>query len=230
MVIQPMARVSLPSVVVVHYVDPVCPWGLGVERVVDELKGIYRDRLGVEYRVCVAVDDIDQWMQRYGFDSKSIVDFHKKISSLMGVSFDPEFIFKIGLNTSRPACRALKAAQRQDELKASKYFRRMLKAFLIDVRPYNHDNIFAIAREAGLDDQKLSRDVNSKSVEEELNKDMEEREKIGASFQDIVISTAEGRSERVSGIFQVDSIVEIIDRLLPGLHKYTQGARLGVGQ
>jgi hypothetical protein len=54
-----MARVSLPSVVVVHYVDPVCPWGLGVERVVDELKGIYRDRLGVEYRVCVAVDDID---------------------------------------------------------------------------------------------------------------------------------------------------------------------------
>src|SRR5216684_3540256 len=129
-----MPRPVAPDVKVVHFADPWCWWSWGLEPVLQRLREVYGDRLQVEYRMGGTFEDLDAWMKEYAVDEASAVDWIRESMALFKNALDPEYLRKSGVRSTYPACLAFKAAQRQDEHKAKKFFRRMMDAFEEDRR------------------------------------------------------------------------------------------------
>lgn len=220
-----MSRVSIPPVTVVHYVDPLCPWSLGLEEPLRNLKNRYRDRLRVEYRTGVAVPEVKKWLMEYGFDFDSVKKFNAQVARRTGTNFDSDFLRKTGLRSSRPACLAFKAAQLQNEETAAKYLRLMMDRFIVQALPFNEEALVGLARDAGLDDRRLSKDMHSKKIEEAVEGDSKAMGKDNTSFLDLIVVAPDGRSERVAEAFDDGPLEKTIDRLVPGLPKYSPDGR-----
>ena len=215
-----MSKISLPPVSVIHYVDPLCPWTIPLERTTSQLKEIYGDRIKIQYKVCIAVDDLSSWMNHYGFDEKSIVGFHKQIARDTKVDFDPEFISKTGFKTSREACYAFKAALIQNEELASDYLKRLLDTFLFKAEKFSTDKLLDLAKSSRLDEKKIAKDMQSKKVAKLVEEDMQDMEKRGATFSDLVVINSEGHSRLVKNAFSAEKVVNVIEKLSPGLPKH----------
>jgi len=222
-----MSRVSVPTVTVVHYLDPLCPWSLGLEAPVARLKDAYRDRLRVEYRTAVAVPEIRGWMKQNGFDYDSVAKFHVQLAKRTGAGFEPDFLRKTGIKSSLPACLAFKAAQMQDEEAAAKYLRDLMDAFLVRAEHFDEDALIKSSHRVGLDEARVRRDMSSKSVEEAVKEDTKAMQNEGASFLDLIVMTPDGHSEKVSEAFDSESVMKVIDRLVPGLPKYPSATKVG---
>src|SRR5437773_883238 len=122
---------AAPDVKVVHFADPWCWWSWGLEPVLQRLREVYGDRLQVEYRMGGMCKDLDAWMKEYAVDEASAVEWIRESVALFKNALDPEYLRKSGVQSTYPACLAFKAAQRQDEHRAEKFFRRMMEAFQI---------------------------------------------------------------------------------------------------
>jgi len=191
------------------------------------LKEAYRDRLRVEYRIAVAVPEIKGWMKQNGFDYDSVAKFHLQLAKQTGAGFEPDFLRKTGIKSSLPACLAFKAAQMQDEEAAAKYLRELMDAFLVRAEHFDEDALIKSARRVGLDEARVRRDMSSKRVEEAVKKDTKAMQDEGASFLDLIVVNPDGHSEKVSEAFDPESVMKVIDRLVPGLPKYTYANKAG---
>lgn len=220
-----MSKVSIPPVTVVHYVDPLCPWSLGLEKPLKKLKDSYRDRLRVEYRTAVAVPEIKQWLNEYGFDYDSVEKFHGHVARQTGTDFEHDFLRRTGLKSSLPACLALKAAQSQNEQAAAEYLHSMMNSFLIKAQPFSEDALLGLARKVGLDARKLAMDMHSDEVGEAVRNDSKAMGRDQASFMDLIIVTSDGRKEKIAQAFDAASLEKAIDRIVPGLPKYPRLAK-----
>src|SRR5579875_1371109 len=204
-----MSKISLPPVSIIHYVDPLCPWTIPLERTTEQLKEIYGDRIKVQYKVCIAVDDINSWMKHYGFDEKSLADF------------DPEFVTKTGFKTSREACYAFKAALIQNEELASDYLKKLLNTFIVKAEKFSINKVLDLAKSSQLDEKKIAKDMVSMKITKLVEEDMQDMEKRGATFSDLVIINSEGQSRLVKNAFIAEKVVNAIEKISPGLPKHT---------
>ena len=206
------------SVKVVHFADPWCWWSWGLEPVLRRLEEVYGDALEVEYRMGGMADDIGEWMKAYGVDDGSTVDWVRDSIELTGNPVDPDYIRKTGVASSLPACRAFKAAERQDPSEAHRYFRRMMEAFQVRAEPATEATLARLARDVGLDGERLRRDLGSREVEEALEDDRNAMHRARANFLSLVV-TAGGKLEAKGDVFTAATFEEIVDRLAPGLPK-----------
>jgi|SRR5579875_3204498 predicted DsbA family dithiol-disulfide isomerase len=216
-----MSKISLPPVSIIHYVDPLCPWTIPLERTTEQLKEIYGDRIKVQYKVCIAVDDINSWMKHYGFDEKSLADFHRQIARDTKVDFDPEFVTKTGFKTSREACYAFKAALIQNEELASDYLKKLLNTFIVKAEKFSINKVLDLAKSSQLDEKKIAKDMVSMKITKLVEEDMQDMEKRGATFSDLVIINSEGQSRLVKNAFIAEKVVNAIEKISPGLPKHT---------
>jgi arsenite methyltransferase len=206
------------DVKVVHFADPWCWWSWGLEPVLQRLRQVYGDHLEIEYRMGGTFAEIKEWMQEYGVDEGSAVEWIRESMGLFRNPLDPEFLRKTKVTSTYPACLAYKAAQRQDAGKADAFFRRMMEAFLVRAAPPTEDTFLRLAKEAGLDGPKLLKASKSRGVAIAFEDDRKEMERLGANFLTLVVS-AGGRTEARSEVFTSGPFEEIIDRLAPGLPK-----------
>jgi len=211
---------SNPSITVVHYADPVCPWSWALEPVLRRLKEVYGTSLEIDYRMGGAIDTIDNWMKNHGLDYDGAIWVHKVLTAKTGVPFDPDFLRKTAIKSSYPACLTVKASQLQDLGKAERYLRRMLETFLVRAEPYSQELAFRIGGEVGLDVERLKRDASSKDVEKLFDEDRRRMEKDGASFLSVIIESKKGeKRETLTEIFTSPPFEGTIDRMAQGLKK-----------
>ncbi len=162
--------------------------------------------------------DVGEWMKEYGVDEASAVDWIRESLAMFRNPLDPEYMRKSGVTSSYPACLAYKAAQRQDEEKADKFFRRMMEAFQVRASPATEETFRRLAKEVGLDGPSLLRDAKSKEVKKAFEADRKGMEEANANFLTLIVS-AGGKKEAKSEVFTSGPFEEIIDRLMPGLPK-----------
>jgi len=203
---------------VVHFADPWCWWSWGLEPVLKRLREVYGDGLVVEYRMGGTFDDVDAWMREYGVDEGSTVDWIRESVGMFRNPLDPEYLRTTRVRSTYPACRAYKAAQLQDPRRADGFFRRMVEAFQVQARPGTEATLRALAREGGLDADRLVRDAGSEAVEDAFREDRLLMERSGANFLTLVV-IAGGAMESKAEVFTAAPFEEIVDRLRPGLPK-----------
>src|SRR2546421_12209123 len=78
---------------------------------------------------------------------------------------------KGGVGSRYPACLAFKAAERQDEHKAEKFFRRMMEAFQVQAASGTEEALLRLGRSVGLDRARLAKDLHTEEVEAAFEED-----------------------------------------------------------
>lgn len=206
------------SVRVVHFADPWCWWSWGLEPVLRRLKEVYGDRLRIEYRMGGTFEDVRAWMEEYGVDEASAVDWIRESVGMTRNPLDPEYLRKSQVRSTYPACRAFKAAGLQDRGKAERYLRRMMEAFQVRAEPGTEENLLKVAEEVGLDIDRLAKDLRSREVEAAFEEDRRAMADEGVNFLSLLIE-ADGKTAVKSAVFTSKPFEEIIDGLAPGLPK-----------
>jgi arsenite methyltransferase len=208
----------MPEVRVVHYADPWCWWSWGLEPVLQRLHEVYGDRLEVMYRMGGMFGDVGEWMKEYGVDESSTVDWIRESVDVMRNPVDPEYLRKSRVHSSYPSCLAFKAAEKQSPSLARTYFRKMMEAFQVRARPGTTDELVQIAREVGLDAERLAADMKSPGVIQTFEDDRRAMKESGVNFLSLIVSSG-SKAETKSEVFASRPFEEITDRLAPDLPK-----------
>jgi SAM-dependent methyltransferase/predicted DsbA family dithiol-disulfide isomerase len=208
-----------PPIEIVHFADPWCWWSWGLEPVLQRLREVYGDNLRVTYRMGGQFERVREWMQEYGVDERTIKDWVRESIDLMKMPLRPDYYLRTGVESSYPACRAFKAAQRQSEELAARYFRRMMEGFALECGPATDEELIRLAEEVGLDARRLSQDMASDDVARSFEADREEMRRSGVNFLSLLVKARDGRQVVKAEIFTAKPFETIIDDLVPGLPK-----------
>jgi len=207
------------AIEIVHFADPWCWWSWGLEPVLQRLREVYGDNVSVTYKMGGQFRSLREWMQEYGVDERTTVDWIRESIDVMKMPVRPDYYLRTGVTSSFPACRAFKAAQRQSEELAARYFRRMLEAFALECRPASDEELVGLASEVGLDGGLLQTDMNSEEVGRAFEADRLEMQDSGINFLSLLIRSREGKAVVKSELFTAKPFETIIDDLVPGLPK-----------
>lgn len=205
-----------PRVRIVHFADPLCWWSWGLEPVLQRLKEVYGDHVGVEYRMGGTYEKLEEWMHEYGVDEHSTVDWVAQSMRMTGMPVDPAYILRIP--STYPGCRAFKAAELQDRGKAERYLRRMMEAFMLEGLECSPETIARLASEVGLDGDRVIREYASPRVHAAFEKDRHMMAHAGVNFLSLMIE-AGGKHDVKGEVFTGGPYEEVIDQLAPGLPK-----------
>jgi len=208
-----------PPIEIVHFADPWCWWSWGLEPVLQRVREVYGDNVQVTYKMGGEFETLKGWMEEYGVDERSTVDWIRESVALTHMPVQPDYYFRCRVESSFPACKAFIAAKLQSEDKAAKYFRGMMEAFGLECLPATDDTLVKLGGEIGLDKDRLRKEMHSDAVEEAFEQDRQEMLREHANFDALVIRNRQGLTEMKGATFGSKPFEEIIDRLAPGLPK-----------
>jgi len=211
--------VSELPIEIVHFADPWCWWSWGLEPVIQRLREVYGDNVQVTYKMGGQFESLQDWMQEYGVDEHTTLDWVRESVELTKMPVRPDYYFRTEVTSSYPACRAFKAAQRQSEALAARYFRRMMEAFALECRPATDDELVRLAAAIGLDGDALRRDLVSEEITRTFEADMDEMRRSGVNFVSLLIRNRQGQQVVKGDMFTAKPFEAIIDDLVPGLPK-----------
>lgn len=204
---------------IVHFADPWCWWSWGFEPVLQRLKEVYGENLKVTYKMGGQFESLPGWMEEYGVDERTMVDWIRESVELTNMPVRPDYYLRTGVTSSYPACRAFKAAQLQSEELADRYLRRMMEAFELECRPATDDELIRLAEEVGLDGSRVRKDSHSEAVAKALDADIDEMHRSGVNFLSLLIRNRNGQQVIKGEIFTAKPFETIVDDLAPGLPK-----------
>jgi len=208
-----------PPVEVVHFADPWCWWSWGLEPVLQRLKEVYGENLKLTYKMGGQFESLQGWMEEYGVDQRTTVDWIRESIELTNMPVQPDYYSRTGVTSSYPACRAFKAAQLQSEELAARYLRRMMEAYALECRPATDDELIRLAEEVRLVGSRVRKDSHSGVVAKAFDADVDEMHRSGVNFLSLLIRNRDGRQVIKGEIFTAKPFETIIDDLSPGLPK-----------
>jgi len=157
------------TVEVRFYTDPACPWSWAAEpalrRLIWEFEGELEfvwvmGGLARSYARADVVDLISQWLED---------------AADGGMPCDPRIWTQNPLESTYPACQAVKAATEQGWEVGYRYLRRLREGIMVERRKLDHaDSLIAAAGEAGIDRERFEVDLRSHAITEAFGTDLEE--------------------------------------------------------
>ena len=198
---------------VIHFADPWCWWSWGLEPVISRLKEVYGDQIRVSYRMGGVADDVGKWRKEYGVvEDEALRAWVVESSEMTGMPADQDYFLKSGAKTTWPACKAFKAAQLQGEDLAEKFLRRLTEAIMLESQDGSDEEVYLrVAREVGLDVDRLRADARSKKVRELFE---HERGEMNVSFLTLVyVNARTGRGIPVSNTFEASHHEEALEKV-----------------
>jgi predicted DsbA family dithiol-disulfide isomerase len=157
------------TVQVRFYTDPACPWSWAAEpalrRLMWEFEGGLEfvwvmGGLARSYERANLLDVVSQWLED---------------ADAGGMPCDPRIWTKNPLDSTYPACRAVKAAAEQGRDAEYRYLRTLREGIMCELRKLdNDDSLIDAANRAGIDTQRFAADLRSDASAEAFDADLEE--------------------------------------------------------
>ena len=204
------------AVEVVHFADPWCFWSWGLEPILRRLKEVYGDQIKVEYRMGGITDDIGQWRKDYDVaEDEALRTWVRDSASLTRVPTDPDFYLRTKVETTWPACVAVKAAQMQSEELAERFLRRLMETIQVEAKNGNREEVYRpIAEEVGLNTAALTRDIKAGKARELFEQDMKA---MNVSFLTLILVNRRTRESKTVGEdFTARRYEQTVDELTGG--------------
>src|SRR2546430_12586823 len=196
-----MPRQAAPDVKVVHFADPWCWWCWVLEPILQRLREVYGDNVLITNKMGGEFETLKAWMEKTGVDQRGTIDWILESVALTHMPVQPDYYFQCQAESSFPACKAFKAATLQSEDKATKYFRRMMEAFGLECLPATDDTLVKLGADAGLDKDRLRKDMHSPAVGEAFERDRREMLREHANFDALLVRNREGHMEMKGATF-----------------------------
>jgi predicted DsbA family dithiol-disulfide isomerase len=157
------------TVQVRFYTDPACPWSWAAEpalrRLIWEFEGELEfvwvmGGLARSYERADLLDVVATWLED---------------ADAGGMPCDPRIWTENPLESTYPACQAVKAAEEQGWEAGYRYLRRLREGIMVERRKLDHaDSLIAAAGEAGIDRERFEVDLRSHAITEAFGADLEE--------------------------------------------------------
>ncbi len=224
------------TVQVRFYTDPACPWSWAAEPALRRLMWEFEGELEFVWVM-------GGLARRYADEHILGVISHWLEDGAEGrMPLDPRIWTKNPLDSTYPACQAVKAAEEQGWEAGYRYLRRLREGIMVERRKLDHaDSLIAAAGEAGIDRARFEVDLRSHAITEAFGADLEETrnppdaardagavarigERERLSFPSALIVAADGSRRYVSG-FASDPPV-LLDAALAAGAKRTNGGPL----
>lgn len=168
---------------ILYYVhDPMCSWCWGFKPILLQLENNLPDEINIKYVLGGLAEDSDTPMDD---DMKNhIITNWRRIQEIIpGIEFNYNFWTK---NTPRrstfPSCRAVLAAQKQDDRKASEMLTAIQESYYLkSLDPSNIDILIELANEIYLDIPLFKKDLMSDDINHLLMEEIKFSRSIGAT-------------------------------------------------
>jgi putative protein-disulfide isomerase len=151
------------------YTDPACPWSWAAEPALRRLMWDFEGELefvwvmgglGRSYERANLLDVVSQWLED---------------ADAGGMPCDPRIWTKNPLDSTYPACRAVKAAAEQGGDVEYRYLRTLREGVMCELRKLDDDDsLIDAANRAGIDTQRFAADLRSDASAEAFDADLEE--------------------------------------------------------
>ncbi|HVM46008.1 MAG TPA: DsbA family protein [Candidatus Thermoplasmatota archaeon] len=213
-----------PRIHVVHATSPACHWSWGYEAVVQRLKLVYGDQIDLTLRLGCPYEDREQWLVDYGMTAQEATDWvNAEIPALMGVPVAP-IRWETQPKSCMPAVLAVQAARRQDEERAWRLSRELVRRYVTEAIDITKDDIILDAVQAvGLDAKRFQADYAQKAA---LRKEYEQQGSRGppvhVGFYNFVVTDGGNRRVVLDYSFDPRDIEGAIDYLSGGTLKKRQ--------
>lgn len=207
-----------PVVHVVHATSPGCHWSWGFEAAFNRLRMVYGDQVALHLRIGCPYEDKAQWLVDYGMTEKETEDWiNDEMPGIMGVP-----IARVRWNAQPqsilPASLATLAARRQDETKAWRFNRALLRMFAVEGKdPGARPVIDAALAESGLDAERFARDfADEEALRRELEHQGAQGPPVHVGFYNVVVTDGEKRRVILDYCFDPQEIEAAIDYIAGG--------------
>jgi putative protein-disulfide isomerase len=173
----------MPSVE--YYTDPACPWSWALEPTLRRLQIGFGERLRWTLVMGGLAKDLRE-VVRDPAARAGLVERWLRIADRTGTPLDPLVWIDGPIETSYPACMAVKAAEEQGSERAQRYLRRLREGLMCERRKLDHLEALADeARAAGLDVERFRVDLRSHAITEAFAEDLERTKSLSESRDDL---------------------------------------------
>jgi protein-disulfide isomerase-like protein with CxxC motif len=189
------------AVEVVEFTDPGCSWAWGTEPKLRRLRWRHGDRLVWRRVMGGLVGDMERYVD--GFDAVRAAGhfgpYWRRVAERTAMPY-PAPLRRMYRSTE-PACRAVKAAERQGEAVAERVLRRLREAtFVFGDPPDDRERILAALRGvADLDLDRLASELASPEVERAFRADWEETRRPSDQVRNLPEGEGSGRAKHSEG-------------------------------
>jgi predicted DsbA family dithiol-disulfide isomerase len=151
------------------YTDPACPWSWAVEPALRRLMWEFDGELEFAW----VMGGLARSYERA--DLLDLVSVWLEDAAAGGMPCDPRIWTQNPLDSTYPACQAVKAAEEQGWEAGYRYLRRLREGIMVERRKLDHaDALIAAAGEAGIDRERFEVDLRSHAITEAFGADLEE--------------------------------------------------------
>ena len=207
-----------PRVHVVHATSPLCHWSWGYEAALNRLRMVYGDQVDVVLRLGSPYEDRDAWLEEYGMTAKETEDWiNQELPDVMDVPLAP-VVWDRQPRSCMPAVLAVQAARRQDEERAWKLNRALLRRFAVEGKdPTPEAEILAAATQVGLDAARLKRDLaDEAALREEYEAQGSRGPPVHVGFYNVVVTDGQNRRVVLDYVFDPEELEAAVDFISRG--------------
>lgn len=157
------------TVQVRFYTDPACPWSWAAEPALRRLLWEFDERLELVWVM-------GGLARRYGGEHiPGVISHWLEATAESRMPLDPRLWLENPLDSTYPACQAVKAASEQGWEAGYRYLRRLREGIMFERRKLDHaDPLIAAAGEAGIDRDRFEVDLNSHAITEAFGADLDQ--------------------------------------------------------
>ena len=213
---------SKPIIEILHYADPWCWYCWGLEPVLQRLREVYGENLGITFRMGGVFDNMKEWLDHYGIeDNKALLEWIQENDKLMRNPFNVEYLLQSGVKSTLPACIAVKAAELyQGKEAVERFYRKLLETAHVKAQNISSQEVIEkLARESGIDAKELINELGDKKSQEMFNEDRRKMEAEKGNYYSLVIANRlTGKRHVVAGYTSENyekAIDELTDNQLP---------------
>ena len=180
------------------------------------MKEVYGDQIRVVYKMGGITDDVSEWRREYDVvEDEALKNWIIESNSVTGTPVDPECYLKTGVKSTWPAGIAVKAAQMQGEEIGERFYRKLMEGNLLESKNGSEEGVYLkVAREVGLDVDRLTRNIKSGKARELFVND---KSMMNVSFLDLTyVNTKTGESKNVGDRFVSADHERVVENLTGG--------------
>ncbi len=201
----------------IEFTDPYCTWCWGSEPVLRKIGEVYGIQVKIGYVMGGLVKDIKDFydpQNRIGGEDwgKQVAEHWLEASEVHGMPVDEKVFYDIenGYWSTYPANVAVKAAEFQGIEISTKFLRRLREAASAERKQIHKEVVqAALAREVGLDQNRLLSDIRSGVAREAFDRDLATCRTYGVSgFPTFLIRDREGNENIIRGYHQFEYFEE----------------------
>lgn len=201
---------------IIHFADPWCFWSWGFEPILQRLKEVYGDQIKVAYKMGGITNNIHEWRKEYDVaEDGALGSWISDSTSMTKMPTNPDYYVKTKVDTTWPACIAVKAAQMQNEKQAEHLLRRLIEVIQVEAKNGNKEEVYLpLAKEVGLDTDQLKKDIKSGKPEKLFKEDMKA---MNVNFLTLVlVNKKNGKKKAIGEVFTSDKYEQAVESITEG--------------